>query len=80
MQNSTESQMKMILTRIGFNSKLIINGDLNQSDNKRNGLCDFVNKYNESSDKNKEDIKIVKFENINIQRNPIISTILNIYK
>lgn len=79
MQNSTESQMKMILTRIGFNSKLIVNGDLQQSDNKRNGLCDFVRRYNESLTQNKNDIKIVKFENKNIQRNPIISTILDIY-
>ena len=80
MQNSTESQMKMILTRIGFNSKLIVNGDLQQSDNKRNGLCDFVNRYNESLSTNKKNIKIVKFENKEIQRNPVISNILNIYK
>lgn len=80
MQNSTESQMKMILTRIGFDSKLIVNGDLQQSDNKRNGLCDFVNKYNNSNITDKDNIKIVKFESNNIQRNPIIKTILDIYK
>ena len=80
MQNSTESQMKMILTRIGFDSKLIVNGDLQQSDNKRNGLCDFVNKYNNSNITDKNNIKIVKFESNNIQRNPIIKTILDIYK
>ena len=80
MQNSTETQMKMILTRIGFNSKLIINGDLAQSDNKRNGLLDFVNKYDTSKSNNKDDIKIVRFKNTNIQRHPIITTILDIYK
>lgn len=80
MQNSTESQMKMILTRIGFNSKLIINGDLHQSDNQRNGLQDFVNKYEVSNTKDKNNIKIVKFKSNNIQRHPIISTILDIYK
>lgn len=80
MQNSTETQMKMILTRIGFNSKLIINGDLAQSDNKRNGLLDFVNKYDTSKSNNKDDIKIVRFKNNNIQRHPIITTILDIYK
>tara|TARA_Y100001970_G_scaffold170513_1_gene208414 strand:+ start:3763 stop:4599 length:837 start_codon:yes stop_codon:yes gene_type:complete len=79
MQNSTESQMKMILTRIGFNSKLIINGDLQQSDNKRNGLCNFIEKYNNSSIEKKEGIKIIEFENKNIQRHPIISTVLEIY-
>ena len=80
MQNSTESQMKMILTRIGFDSKLIINGDLQQSDNKRNGLYDFINKYNNSNLDDKDNIKIVKFDSNNIQRNPIIRTILEIYK
>ena len=79
MQNSTENQMKMILTRIGENCKLIINGDLDQSDNKRNGLKDFIIKYNSSINPSKSDIKIIKFENNNIQRHPIISTILNIY-
>ena len=80
MQNSTESQMKMILTRISFDSKLIINGDLNQSDNNRNGLKDFLSKYKLSNDDNKSNIKIIEFMNDNIQRHPIIETILNIYK
>ena len=80
MQNSTESQMKMILTRISFDSKLIINGDLNQSDNKRNGLKDFLSKYEYSKDPNKNNIKIVKFRNSDVQRHSIIETILNIYE
>lgn len=80
MQNSTESQMKMILTRISFGSKLIINGDLNQSDNRRNGLKDFLNKYEHSKDPNKDNIKIVKFRNSDVQRHSIIETVLNIYE
>ena len=80
MQNSTESQMKMILTRISFGSKLIINGDLNQSDNRRNGLKDFLNKYEHSNDPNKDNIKIVKFKNSDVQRHSIIETVLNIYE
>tara|TARA_Y100000591_G_C21819377_1_gene692713 strand:+ start:459 stop:1376 length:918 start_codon:yes stop_codon:yes gene_type:complete len=80
MQNSTESQMKMILTRISFGAKLIINGDLKQSDNKRNGLQDFLNKYENSKDPNKNNIKIVKFKNNNVQRHSIIKTVLNIYE
>ena len=80
MQNSTESQMKMMLTRISFNSKLIINGDLNQSDNHRNGLKDFLNKYENSKNPQKDNIKIVKFKSNNIQRHPIIETVLNIYE
>ena len=44
MQNSTISQMKMLLTRIGENSKLVITGDLEQNDlSGKNGLDDFVN-------------------------------------
>ena len=80
MQNSTESQMKMILTRISFGSKLIINGDLNQSDNRRNGLKDFLNKYEHSKDPNKDNIKIIKFKNSDVQRHSIIETVLNIYE
>ena len=48
MQNSTISQMKMLLTRIGENTKLIITGDLDQNDQpfETNGLEDFLNKCN----------------------------------
>ena len=80
MQNSTENQMKMILTRIGTNCKLIVNGDLEQSDNKRNGLRDFIGKYYRYEDNSKNKIKIINFDNCDIQRNPIISTILDIYE
>ena len=80
MQNSTENQMKMILTRIGTNCKLVVNGDLDQSDNKRNGLRDFIGKYYRYEDDSKNKIKIINFDNCDIQRNPIISTILDIYE
>ena len=78
MQNSTESQMKMMLTRISYDSKLIINGDLNQSDNHRNGLKDFLNKYENSKNPQKDNILLNKSNNI--QRHPIIETVLNIYE
>ena len=47
MQNSTVSQMKMLMTRLGENSKLVITGDLEQHDriNEINGLEDFLNKF-----------------------------------
>ena len=46
MQNSTPTMMKTLLTRIGINSKLIITGDLKQSDIiTTNGLYDFIEKY-----------------------------------
>ena len=44
MQNATQEQMKMLLTRIGDNSKLIVNGDLNQHDRgyDSNGIKNFL--------------------------------------
>ena len=85
MQNSTENQMKMLLTRIGNGSKLIINGDNMQSDNKKeNGLKHFINlyknieKYKKINELSK--IKIIEFNAYDVQRHPIISTILQIYE
>jgi len=47
MQNSTVAQMKMLLTRLGENSRLVITGDLDQHDRKEgiNGLEDFLDKF-----------------------------------
>lgn len=82
MQNSTPNQMKMITTRIGENSKMIITGDLNQSDLKeQNGLDDLIKKYETYSNMNEiEDlIKFIKLENTDIERSQIVKTIMNIY-
>src|SRR6056300_1109907 len=44
MQNATQNQMKMLLTRIGTESQMVVTGDLNQADRlKDNGLIDFIN-------------------------------------
>jgi phosphate starvation-inducible PhoH-like protein len=82
MQNSTPNQMKMITTRIGEDSKMIITGDLNQSDLKdKNGLDDLITKY--ESYRNTNDlndlIQIIKLENTDIERSKIVKTIMNIY-
>ena len=45
MQNSTNNQMKMLLTRIGDNSMFAITGDLNQNDVEHNGLQDFITRH-----------------------------------
>jgi len=82
MQNSTPNQMKMITTRIGENSKMIITGDLNQSDLKeKNGLDDLIKKYETYSNMNEIDdlIKFIKLENTDIERSQIVKTIMNIY-
>jgi phosphate starvation-inducible PhoH-like protein len=81
MQNSLPSQMYMLTTRIGENSKMIITGDLLQSDLKvKNGLQDFIEKYNHfSSIKSVKDIHIINFENSDVERSQIVKTILEMY-
>lgn len=82
MQNSTPNQMKMITTRIGDNSKMIITGDLKQSDLKeQNGLDDLIKKYKKYIINNKLDdlIKIINLENTDIERSEIVKFLTNIY-
>ena len=78
-QNATPSQMKMLITRIGFNSKFFISGDLEQFDRHKDrtqtGLWDAIQKF-----KNMEDVGIFEFENDDIVRNPLISKILKRYE
>ena len=78
MQNSTPNQMKMLLTRIGENSRMVVTGDLNQADRPNaNGLVDFINLL-----KDKQDLKhidIVKFGQKDIERHPAVKEILDIY-
>jgi phosphate starvation-inducible PhoH-like protein len=78
MQNSSPVQMKMLSTRIGVNSRLIITGDLNQSDiPKENGLRDFVSKVERYN--NTEMIKIIRFDNDDIERSEIVKKVIEIY-
>jgi phosphate starvation-inducible PhoH-like protein len=83
MQNSSPNQMKMLTTRIGINSKMVITGDLKQSDIQReNGLHDLVNKiniYNNHSDETNCLIKIIDFEKQDIERSEIVRKIIDIY-
>jgi phosphate starvation-inducible PhoH-like protein len=82
MQNSSPNQMKMLTTRIGVNSKMVITGDLKQSDiQSKNGLEDLVeriNKYN-NTNCNLKNIKIIEFEKQDIERSKIVKDIINIY-
>ena len=83
MQNSSESQMFMLLTRLGENSKMIINGDLNQIKN-YNGLEDLINKLNlnypTELDKYENSISLIQLNNDDIQRHKLIKKIIQIYK
>jgi hypothetical protein len=81
MQNSLPSQMFMLTTRIGENSKMIITGDLLQSDLKvKNGLLDFIEKYNHySSIKSVNNIDIIQFDKSDVERSQIVKTIIEMY-
>ena len=84
MQNSSKNQFKMLLTRIGENSKLVITGDLMQNDlGPDNGLQDFLEilnkKYKTKSQKNKAGFEHIKFDNNCIKRSEIIQKIIELY-
>ena len=78
MQNSTVSQMKMLLTRLGENSRLVITGDLEQFDrvNELNGLADFLHKM---KGRESQSIHCFGFHKGDIQREPVVREILDIY-
>jgi phosphate starvation-inducible PhoH-like protein len=78
MQNSTISQMKMLLTRLGENSRLIITGDLEQYDrpNELNGLEDFLSKF---KGKRSASISSFEFQRSDIQREDVVKEVLEIY-
>jgi phosphate starvation-inducible PhoH-like protein len=77
-QNATETQIKMFLTRIGENSKLVVNGDPTQ--------IDLFNKSHSGLIKSKEilksikEIKIVEFDHTDVVRHPLVSKIIKAYK
>jgi len=77
-QNATPGQMKLLLTRIGFNSKFFISGDLEQTDRykdkRQSGLYDIVNRLG-----GVKDVGVFEFDNKDIVRNPLISQILEKY-
>jgi phosphate starvation-inducible PhoH-like protein len=84
MQNSSPNQMKMLLTRLGDNSRMVITGDLHQSDIKaENGLHDFMTKFNKygnhQHDNSTRLIQIVEFENSDIERSEIVKKVIDIY-
>jgi len=78
MQNSTISQMKMLLTRLGENSRLIITGDLEQFDrrNDLNGLEDFLSKFR---GRRSSSISSFEFNRGDIQREEVVKEVLDIY-
>lgn len=78
MQNSTKSQMKMLLTRLGENSRMVITGDLEQHDkhSERNGLEDFLERF---KGKRSTSIASLEFDREDIQREEVIKEVLDLY-
>lgn len=77
-QNTTDAQMKMFLTRLGFNSKMIVNGDMTQVDlpgRQRSGLIDAQHIL-----KGIEQIKFIQFSANDVVRHPVVAKIINAYE
>ena len=77
-QNATETQIKMFLTRIGENSKLVVNGDPSQ--------VDLINKLQSGLLKSRNilkrinEIKIIEFDHNDVVRHPLVSKIIQAYQ
>ena len=74
MQNATREQMRMFVTRMGMGSKLVVSGDLTQSDlphERRGGFAFFIDRLSDT-----EGIGVCKLEKEDIVRNPIIPIVL----
>ena len=77
-QNATDTQIKMFLTRIGENSKLVVNGDPSQ--------VDLINKSHSGLIKSKDilkdlnEIKIIEFNHNDVVRHPLVSKIIRAYQ
>ena len=77
MQNATPNQMKMLLTRIGEGSKMVVTGDLAQADRIHdNGLVNFINQVDSN---NLARIDVVRFNFTDIERHEAVKEVLNIY-
>ena len=78
MQNATPSQMKMLLTRLGTGSKMVVTGDLQQADRpSNNGLLEFLGLYNNFQGHRYVDL--VKFDVQDVERHEAVKEILAIY-
>ena len=78
MQNATPSQMKMLLTRLGQGSQMVVTGDLQQADRpSNNGLLEFLGLYNNFQGHRYVDL--VKFDVQDVERHEAVKEILSIY-
>lgn len=76
-QNTTEQQMKMFLTRLGFNSKMVVTGDISQIDlpiGRKSGLITAINIL-----KNINNVSIIQFDVLDVIRHPLVQKVLERY-
>ncbi|UDM31624.1 PhoH family protein [Lentilactobacillus laojiaonis] len=76
-QNTTNAQMKMFLTRLGFGSKMIVNGDISQIDLPNKGKSGLVIANHILTDV--DSIEFVKFDAQDVVRNPVVAEIIKAY-
>ncbi|NIV43141.1 MAG: AAA family ATPase [Candidatus Dadabacteria bacterium] len=77
-QNTTTMQMKMFLTRLGFNSKAVITGDITQIDLEKNEPSGLI--HSENILKNIPNLDFVHFSNKDVVRHPIVKKIIEAYE
>jgi phosphate starvation-inducible PhoH-like protein len=78
MQNATPAQVKMLMTRIGQNSKIVITGDVEQADRSQgdNGLYDLCAKLQQTA---VSGIAVCEMQTRDVQRHSIIGSVLKLY-
>lgn len=78
MQNATPGQMKMLLTRIGEGSKIVVTGDIEQADRPKsnNGLMDIAERLERTPT---DGLKVCRLTGKDTQRHPIINSVLGLY-
>jgi phosphate starvation-inducible PhoH-like protein len=85
MQNSSPNQMKMLTTRIGTNSKMVITGDMQQSDlTTNNGLSDLIQKINTYNNEHASSsidkmIQLITLDGDDIERSAAVKKMIEIY-
>jgi len=77
-QNATETQIKMFLTRIGENSRLVVNGDPSQIDLPNKNQSGLIKSH--SILKNIKDISFINFDHQDVMRHPLVTKIVEAYQ
>ncbi|CAH1851364.1 PhoH family protein [Convivina intestini] len=77
-QNTTNQQMKMFLTRLGFSSKMIVNGDISQIDLPRGAKSGLI--AAQRILKNIDHINFINFSSVDVVRHPVVGQIVNAYE